>query len=304
MSVISVSQSQVPIGSWLTAPYDPLPAVRLWWLGQAGFAIEYGTLRMLIDPYLGDTLATKYAGTLFAHTRMHAAPVDAGTLRDVTVMLHTHAHTDHLDPETVAGVERHSAPQYIVPAARGGVAVERGVPAERMHGLTAGETLRIAPDVTVTAVPAAHEALDVDDLGRNLYLGYVIRLGDTTIYHSGDCVPYPGQAELLTAFGIDVALLPINGRDDYRLQNGVPGNFTLSEALELVEAANIPALVCHHFGLFDFNTVDRDAATTELEHADRDFQTVLPTLATSYDIAAAETSTTRGGASHARTHTA
>src|ERR1700712_4628335 len=47
----------------------------LHWLGQAGFVIEFNRFRMLIDPYLSDSLAEKYKGTKFPHTRMMAAPI-------------------------------------------------------------------------------------------------------------------------------------------------------------------------------------------------------------------------------------
>jgi hypothetical protein len=44
----------------------------------------------------------------------------------------------------------------------------------------------------------------------------------------------------------------------------VPGNFTLAEALELAAQAEIPAVIAHHFGMFDFNTVDISDASAEI----------------------------------------
>ena len=35
-------------------------AVGVAWLGQAGFALRFGGMRMLIDPYLSNSLAEKY----------------------------------------------------------------------------------------------------------------------------------------------------------------------------------------------------------------------------------------------------
>ena len=51
------------------------------------------------------------------------------------------------------------------------------------------------------AVPAAHETLDRDTAGRHIYLGFVIRAGPHTIYHSGDTVLYPGMADILQSSG-------------------------------------------------------------------------------------------------------
>lgn len=48
--------------------------LRLRWLGQAGFLIETREVRILIDPYLSDSLAEKYRGKPYPHRRMVPAP--------------------------------------------------------------------------------------------------------------------------------------------------------------------------------------------------------------------------------------
>jgi L-ascorbate metabolism protein UlaG (beta-lactamase superfamily) len=71
---------------------------------------------------------------------------------------------------------------------------------------------------------------------------------------------------------IDLALLPINGRDSARLANGVPGNFSLKEAVELCDATNIPLMLGHHFGMFAENNADLEEARrmlTDFPHAAR-----------------------------------
>jgi len=64
---------------------EPMPdqAVGLAWLGQAGFALRHTNHRLLIDPYLSDYLAHKYAGTDFPHVRMMPPPVEAGDDCDI-----------------------------------------------------------------------------------------------------------------------------------------------------------------------------------------------------------------------------
>ncbi|WP_216857000.1 hypothetical protein, partial [Acidisoma sp. S159] len=37
----------------------------------------------------------------------------------------------------------------------------------------------------------------------------------------------------------------------------IPGNFFLGEAIATATAAGIPAMLAHHYGMFDFNTVPR-----------------------------------------------
>lgn len=233
----------------------------LTWLGQAGFLIEGGALRVLIDPYLSDSLYEKYKNTKFPHRRMNPSPFTPEEMTDIDFVLCTHGHSDHLDPGTLPGIALASpACRFIVPSAEKQKALERGVPEERFQGLTAGETFddSLNRAIRITAVASAHEELSVDSKGRNLYLGYVIDIDGYRLYHSGDCVPYDGLAEKLKELEIDAALLPVNGRDELRSSNGVPGNFTVEEAAELCAAADIAVIIPHHFGMFDFNTEDPD----------------------------------------------
>jgi len=278
-----------PGADYLTAAAAPSGDVRFWWLGQAGFALEHDGRRILIDPYLSDSLATKYAGTVFPHTRLHPVPVDPEQMVGIQAVLHSHAHTDHLDPETVRALQTRNRPFFLAPRARTQVAMDRHIPVELLIPVTAGSSVELASDISVTVVPAAHEDLETDINGDSVFLGYIIDIAGVKIYHSGDCVPYQGQAELLRNMRVDLALLPINGRDSHRLQNGVPGNFTVNEALELCAAADIPAVVGHHFGLFDFNTVDPGEAAQEFTHLAGDVQWTLPSLGQAYHITPART---------------
>ncbi len=271
------------IADLLAGPGVADGVTRLWWLGQAGFAIRHGVQVLLIDPYLSDSLAVKYAGTRFPHTRLHPSPVAPEALKDVVGVLHTHAHTDHMDPGTIPAVLSSNRPTFVAPRARRAIALERGIPAERLTGVDAGDGVQIGP-FAVTAVPAAHEELTRDADGAHHFLGYVIDTGTVRIYHSGDCVPFAGQADLIAGMGVDVALLPVNGRDRHRLANGVPGNFTTVEAAELCVAAGIPALVCHHFGLFDFNTIAPGDAVAALSAAPEGLTWTVPAVGAGFEL--------------------
>ena len=87
------------------------------------------------------------------------------------------------------------------------------------------------------------------------------------IYHSGDTVPYEGLQEELQRYQIQLALLPVNGRDELRRSKGIPGNFTLEEALDLCQRVGIAVLIAHHFGMFAFNTVNPELIVQAAETA-------------------------------------
>ncbi|MEV0396578.1 MBL fold metallo-hydrolase [Polymorphospora rubra] len=239
--------------------------VRATWLGQAGFQLTYGDAHLLVDPYLSDSLARKYAGTLFPHVRLRPAPVTVAGLPPVHAVLCSHAHTDHMDPDTLAPLlAAQPATRLACPRPVRDEALRRSaVPADRIDPLADGERVGYGP-FTVTAVPAAHETRVRDDNGDDRFLGYVVEAGGVRVYHSGDCVPFDGQAERLRDLGVDVALLPVNGRDAHRLANGVPGNFDFAEAVDLCVRAGIGILVPHHWGMFAFNTVDPDGFDLDL----------------------------------------
>ncbi len=246
---------------------EPLPALlarppgcelRLWWLGQAGFVIEGEGHRVVIDPYLSDSLAEKYRGAKFPHLRMMPAPVSPHEIAHVDLVLATHAHTDHLDPGTLpALMTANPGALLVAPRAARAVALDRsGIAAGRLVCVEAGETLDVA-GIRLSAVRAAHETLERDADGAHRFLGLALTVAGRTVFHSGDTIPFPGQAQEVRALGADLALFPVNGRDAQRAANGVPGNMTMQEALALARGAGIGAMIAHHFGLFDFNTVAR-----------------------------------------------
>jgi len=256
------------LGERLTNGTRPPPGeLRLYWLGQAGFVIESHRLRWLIDPYLSDSLANKYRGTRFDHVRMMPAPVRPKELPPLDAVLCTHRHTDHMDPDTLQPLAAaQPALRFVVPAASRDDALKRcSVTKERLILAHAGRPIALDSSVTVEPIASAHETFSVNAACDHEWMGYVMTIEGIRIYHSGDCIPYDGLPDLLRKRSIDVALLPVNGRDATRQAGNIPGNFTLDEATELCRQAAIPHMVAHHYGLFAFNTIsateiDRRAA--------------------------------------------
>jgi L-ascorbate metabolism protein UlaG (beta-lactamase superfamily) len=236
----------------------------LCWLGQAGFWIETGTHRLLVDPYLSDSLARKHAGEAIDYRRMEPPPFVPGELPRPDLVLVTHAHTDHMDPDTLGPLAgRFPGLPFVVPASKLDIARQRIGPAARLIAADAGDTLTPLDGVTVMVFPASHETLECDSMGRHVFLGYGLAAGEHRIYHSGDCIPFAGLVEKVMSFAPDYALLPVNGRDSQRLAAGVPGNFTLGEAIALAIKSKARFLLPHHFGMFAINTLDE----TEIDAA-------------------------------------
>jgi L-ascorbate metabolism protein UlaG (beta-lactamase superfamily) len=230
----------------------------LHWLGQAGFVIEGAGRRLVIDPYLSDSLARKYAGRLYPHERMMAAPVSPLQLGAVDLVLSTHQHTDHMDPDSLAPLLAQQPHLRLVAprACRDEARRRAGIGDERLLLVDAGERIAPLPGVAVIATRAAHETLERDQAGRHRFLGYVIEIAGCRIWHAGDTVPFDGMVAEVAALEPDIALLPVNGRSAALLANGVPGNLALDEAIGIGRDVGARAIIAHHFGMFEFNTAD------------------------------------------------
>lgn len=259
--------------------------VRFQWLGQAGFVLLYKNLRMMIDPYLSDFLARKYAGKELAHTRMVRPPITPGQVKNLDLLLCSHAHGDHLDPWTVSEVMQ-SSPEckIIAPAAEMDKIGAIGIDLERVIPANEGDSIDLGEDVGVSVIASAHEQIKTDRAGRHFFLGYILNFGPLRIYHAGDCVPYEGLEEKLAGKDIDLAMMPVNGRDEYRTSRNIIGNFTFDEAFELCRRCNIPLMMCHHFGMFDFNTVDPDVLRRRIDELDASRSVFVPRIDRFYSL--------------------
>ena len=235
------------------------------WLGQSGYLVCHKGFRFIIDPYLSDSLTRKYAETTKPHERISRMVISPERLTGVSFVTSSHNHTDHLDGETLAKlIKANPGVRVIVPRANYTFALDRLVSAgvantvAYLVAIPVDETLALSDlhGCTITAVPAAHEALDTDENGDYRYHGYCITVGGVTIYHSGDCIPYDGLVAAVLPYKPDVALLPINGRDPSR---GVSGNFSGPEAAALAHSLNVKCVIPNHYDLFAFNTADPQA---------------------------------------------
>jgi len=225
---------------------------RLWWLGQSGFLLQWQGIHVLLDPYLSDSLTKKYSETDKPHVRMTELLIEPARLSFADVISSTHNHTDHLDAETLCPILA-ANPQVrlvIAEANRAFVADRLAIDRGLAVGLDDGTSVEIS-GINFSGVASAHETLECDECGRAKFLGYVLQFGNWTVYHSGDTLRYPGMAEKLRPFGVDLALLPINGRAPERR---VAGNLSGPEAARLAKDIEAKLVIPCHFDMFEFNT--------------------------------------------------
>lgn len=238
-------------GSALVADIDafsaPVGTVAYWWLGQHSLVVKFGDQAVYFDPYL------------FPNPRRNIPPLlRPAEVANASLVLGTHDHSDHIDRPSLPALLAASpqAPLVVPDLLREGLVRDLGMAPDRVLGLDAGQTIQVGA-LRVSAVPAAHEFLDRDPAtGRYPYLGYVVQGHGFTVYHAGDTCIYEGMRAALARFDIDLAFLPINGRDAERYARNCIGNMTYQEAADLAGDLRPRLVVPTHFDMFNGNTAD------------------------------------------------
>lgn len=222
----------------------PFGCIALWFLGQESVIIKGDGVTVLIDPYLSGNEA-----------RLFPPPIAPGQIDGADVCLITHDHEDHMDrqglPHIIAG-----NPEMTIMAP--GICREplkgMGLPEERYRLAEPGSWMEIQDKLRILPVAGAHESLDLDEQGHPCYVGYILQLNGVTLYHAGDTVLFPELVDTVTRASVDLAMLPINGRDYFRNQRNIVGNMNYREAAEFAATAGFDTVIPLHYDLFKGNT--------------------------------------------------
>lgn len=218
-----------------------------WWLGQHSFVVKVGGAILYLDPYLSEN-----------KSRLISPFLASSEITNAAIIFGTHDHGDHIDRPAWPEIAKASPnAKFVVPLLlRQRIIDELALPAERVIGVDVDKYATVN-GLKISAVSAAHEFLDCDKAtGLHPYIGFVIEAGNFCIYHSGDTCIYEGMQAMLRKWRIDLAFLPINGRDAKRLAANCIGNMTYQEAADLAGAIRPGLTVPAHYGMFEFNTQD------------------------------------------------
>lgn len=191
----TIAQTQVRPGS-----------VMAWWLSGTGFVFKTSAgTQVFVDPYF-----TNCAAQIFGVHRAVPPPVPVEEAQPDLVIA-SHWHEDHLDPEGLPILARRSNTQFLCPPSCRSRLLGWGVAGDRVAALSEGQSHTFR-DVQITALPARHLAgipgWEVPDA-----IGLLIEAEGLRIYHTGD-TEYDLRLRAL-AFDkerpIDVMMVVING---------------------------------------------------------------------------------------------
>ncbi len=174
-------------------------AMKLTFAGQAGFILQTENgCRIGIDLYLSDC-CNRYFGL----KRLMPFVFNPCEL-DLDLLIATHAHYDHFDPDSIPLIMSHSKTQLVCAIDCKEEAEKLNLDRERITYLKEADVFNNG-DVKITAMPCDHgdEAPEA--------IGLLIEADGKRIYIAGDTCFKEDVLTMEELLGIDVFIMPING---------------------------------------------------------------------------------------------
>ena len=197
------------------------------WIGQAGLLIDTGEFKIMVDPYLSDSVAK------INPKNRRRMKIDESLFEEKPeVILITHNHMDHLDPETLPKLLE-SRESITVLAPRGSWETVREYGGEHNYVMFNRKTVWTYKNVIFTAVKAEHS-----DAGA---IGFIVDDGSQKLYITGDTLY---NAEIFEDLPDDIyaVFLPVNGMGN---------NMNIEDAKRFAKKTGARFSVPIHWGMFD-----------------------------------------------------
>ena len=206
--------------------------MKIIWLGQAGLLFIKNGFKIMIDPYLSDSVEKINPASF----RRQAVDESLFEIKP-DVMIFTHNHLDHYDPETVCRFI--SADTNIVVLSPASVWQEvRKIGGGNNYIQFNIHTVWTENGIKFTAVKAEHSDISA--------IGVIIDDGDKKYYVTGDTLY---NEEIFGDIPNDIyaVFLPVNG---------VGNNMNMTAAARFAKRINAERTVPMHIGMFDEITAD------------------------------------------------
>jgi len=202
------------------------------WLGQAGLLLETEGVKIMIDPYLSDSVEA------INPKNYRRVPVEERFLQmQPDVLILTHNHLDHTDPETLKHYLNHDGGVTVL-APEAAWQEVRKFGHDHNYVRFNRHTQWSLERIRFTAVKAEHSDPHP--------IGVIIETGGRVFYITGDTL-YNTDIFADLPENIDVVFLPVNGAGN---------NMNMEDAKRFCERIGAKKAVPMHCGLFD--SIDRN----------------------------------------------
>jgi len=200
--------------------------MKITWLGQAGLLFEKNDFKIMIDPYFSDSVGRKDP-----RKRRRAPIEDAFLSVRPDVLIFTHNHLDHYDPETAEKILATGSILVLAPGSVWDTARKNG--GDHNYVLFNRHTTWTEQGIRFAAVKAEHS--------DPTPIGVIIDDGEQKYYITGDTL-YNEEIFGDVPEDIDVVFLPINGAGN---------NMNKEDAARFAKRIDAKKVVPIHFGMFD-----------------------------------------------------
>jgi L-ascorbate metabolism protein UlaG (beta-lactamase superfamily) len=243
-------------------------SLAFWGLGQMGIAVKGPDAILYFDPCLSNVVEEQF-GSWWG--RAYPPPLLPAEVNNATHFLLSHEHMDHFDPETLGPAAKASpAAKFVITGWCRDLAADLDIGDDRLIVPKVMETFTL-PGTTarVTAVPAAHYALDYQEDKGNRWFGFVIEWNGVVFYHSGDTLVFKDYLETMRRLPrADVAMVATNGRDYFREADvGALGNLWPAETARLAKELGWDVVIPGHNDLYPNNTIPQASLVEALAKA-------------------------------------
>ena len=201
--------------------------MKVTWLGQAGLLIETEGKKIVVDPYLSNSVEA------IEPQNKRRVPVDARFLQiQPDILILTHDHLDHTDPETLAHYLKKDSKVLVLAPGNAYYHVRKAFGGDNNYVLFNRMTRWTEGKIRFMAVRAEHS----DDHA----VGVILESEGKTLYITGDTL-YNDEIFADLPEKIDYVFLPVNGRGN---------NMNMNDGARFCRQIGAKAVPLH-WGLFD-----------------------------------------------------
>ena len=198
------------------------------WLGQAGLYFDFDGVKVIIDPYLSDSVAK-----IQPHNKRRVEVDEKFFSIKPDVIVLTHNHLDHTDPETLKRYLSDNSSITVLASHNAWNAVRNEFGGINNNYVSFNNgSIWTEKGIVFEAVYAEHS--------DNYAIGVIITYKDKTYYVTGDTL-YNKKVLVSLDKKIDYVFLPVNGMGN---------NMNMVDAKSFCEHLNAVAIPMH-CGLFD-----------------------------------------------------
>ena len=202
--------------------------MKITWIGQAGLLIEASNKTILIDPYLSDSVEK-----IEPQNKRRVAVNQSLFSISPDVIILTHNHLDHTDPETLSHYLTDNSEITVLASYNAWQTARKLGGYKNNYVMFNRGTTWTMGELEFTAVYAEHS--------DTYAIGVIIKAEGKVLYVSGDTLYNKALLSDLSEFSVDAVFLPVNGRGN---------NMNMQDAKRFCDSLGCVA-VPMHCGLFD-----------------------------------------------------